>query len=305
MRVVPSASRMAATVKPSGEAASSPAATTRRLIDRLGCEVGAVALDDEAPADQLADDLPVGAGRLGVGRRPRGGPQRGEPGVGGQALEGGGPGGAARRPGPARVHDDLSRRAAGARPAGARQRGDVEAVVAGVAGRPRRRALVAARAPGATTHRSPTVAGRRTPVSRSSSSTSTQPRSATTRSTERRRPGLGRGQRPAPRRGPRRRRRSRTGRSPGGRSDRRAAGAAATGRCSRTRPSPPGGEGVGAEHPQPDRVLARADVELVGAPPGHVVVEGGEHVRGRRRRPGRGPLSGPDHGVAPDDLVVG
>ena len=160
------------------------------------------------------------------------------------------------------------------------ERGDVEPERTGRAGRAatgRRRAR--RRRPGAATQR-PSVGGRRSPVSASSSSTSTQPRSATTRSTASgRRSGLRTPGGPARRRAPRRRRRSRLGPTLAQHvavagEQRQRAWRGGAGPAHRRRAA----IACRAEDAEPDRVLARADVGDVGAPPGD------RRGRGRRAR---------------------
>ena len=263
-------------------------------VDGARREVDAVPLDDQAPPDQLPELGPVDTvrrGRVGAGRLQR------QPGTGGR------PAGRERRPGgPGRRR--RRRRARGrARPAparrGRRRRGRAgrrpRSVPRGPRPSPRPR-----RARPPTARRS---AGRRSPVTASSSSAAIHPRSATTRSVTSTdhppaAPSTPGG--PARRRGSRRRPRSRCGRTPAGRSGRPGSSGTGWSRWRRTKPCDTGRDGRAAEDPHRHRVLARAEVRRVGAPTGHVVVEVGEDgQRGveadrsaangrarRRRRPG-------------------
>ena len=256
-------------------------------------EVDAVALDHQAPPDQLPELGPVDAVRRGGAAPPAS--SAGEERVVGQRIGGG------ARPGPA-VRDVDVGHAAEDLPLALVERGDVEPERSRRRDPRRRTSTIASTAPGATTQR-PTVGGRRSPVSASSSSAvdpppfGDDPVRDVARPLRPAAPSTPAG--PAPRRAPRRRRRSRSGRTRAARSGRPAAAARAWSRWRRTRPRRRV-RWPRRRAPAPHRVLARADVGHVGASPGHVVVELGEHgQRGvaaapsaasgrarRRRRPG-------------------
>ena len=275
LRVIPAASRNSPTVKPRRVLGQQAGRQPAGGGDGVGVEPQPVALDEHAPAGQLAQLGPVDAVRCRW-RHPAGG-QRGHDRMVGQRVGPAGP------PGVGAVDDDAVERGEHgplalverrpARGRAVRRRRDVRPVD-GRGGRDERRRSA--------THR-PTVGARRSPVSSSSSSTSTQPRSATTRSTERSgrardagSTGATSSTSPPPTVSSRPVSRS-TNRSPG--SSGRAAG-----RCSRTAPGLARRQRLRAEHPQAHGVLARADVGEVGAAPGHVVVERWPARSARRRR---------------------
>ena len=149
----------------------------RRGVERRRREVEPVALHHGAPSHQLPQLAPVDT----VGRRGRAAArlEGGEERVLGQRV-----GGAGQASPPGGDHDAVEpRRAPGAIALvrGRRRRGPGRPAAAT---RATTSATSAATAPGAATHR-PRSGGRRSPVSASSSPASIQPRSATTRSTER------------------------------------------------------------------------------------------------------------------------
>ena len=274
LRVTPAASRNSLTVNPSGRSASSRAASSAAAVDRVGVEPHAVALDEQPAADELAELGPVDA----VGRRRRhpAGGERGE--TGGRRA------GRRRRPVRARPPSTTtSSSVAEHRPLALVERADVQPERAGV-GEPLRAATrsspCSASSDGdpAADRRLAALAGEALElVDVDPAPLGDDPLDACGRA------GPATPAAPGRRRAPRRRRPSRRARSRAARSGRRAAAAAAIGQVQPDRPGRARRQRVGAEHAQPHRMLARADVGEVGAPPRHVVVERGEHRRARRR----------------------
>ena len=261
--------------EPSSSRATTACGLGDRRVGREPHAVGSTTSPRRTSSRSSARSTPSGGGW-----RERRGLERGDERVARQRV-----GVVAGRPGPAAVdrHDVEGVEHGAVALVEARRRRGRAPPAPSTSGRTPRRPRPRAR-PGRPTHR-PTSARAARPVSRSSSSTSTQPRSATTRSTDR----SGRRPRRGQHGGHVEHLAAADGLGPAALAQHVAvaghAAAAATGRCSRTRPASPGATASRAEHAHPHGVLARADVRGVRAPAGHVVVQRRPAPRATRRRP--------------------
>ena len=71
------------------------------------------------------------------------------------------------------------------------------------------------------------------------------------------------------------------------------------------RPLGPRVQGIGAQDPHPNRMLPGTQVDHVGAPTGHRVVQPVQDSKRGINHRGVVPLVRPDENVAPDHFVVG